>query len=555
MYGYDDHEALGADLSRFYLSGDAQAERPQAELAESVTAAGCRTDGWRVRRDGTSFWAHVVITALYDDEQQLTGYAIVTRDETERRIVEASTRTTTAEAVRLNASTDDFLSRMSHELLTPLNAILGFGQVLNMDDLSPTQRECVDRIVIAGDHLVDLVDEVLGLTSLRSGRMRLALGSVHVPSVVAGAVEMMRPLAERRHVLVVVEPMPNEPCVRADRRRLHQVLVNLLENAIKHNPEGKEVRVSCTPLEGGRARLTVVDAGLGLSESALGRLFEPLERFSAARTQVAGKGLGLALTKHLVEAMGGSLGVSSRVGEGCSFWIDLPAGGQIAPTGVEHDPSSSWAGLSPAPRRVLYVEDNLSNVRLVERVLARHPLALLTVATTGGAALERVFDDPPDVIFLDLHLPDMSGEEVLVSVRADPRTAHVPVVVLTADATSERSERLFALGADAYLTKPFDIYQLLDIIDDPMDEHHVTTQIEGSASPSAPRPVPTTDADTSMPSAELVHSMNNLLGVVLNLCALLARSATDPRVIADLAEIRNATEQALDLVKGTPPRG
>ncbi|MCU1365081.1 MAG: sensor hybrid histidine kinase [Ilumatobacteraceae bacterium] len=562
LYGYEDHEALGEQLSRFHLASDAEAMRPEAELAEAVVAGVCRTDGWRVRKDGTSFWAHVVITALFDDDRQLTGYAHVTRDETERRIVEASTRTTTEQARRVTAATDDFLSRMSHELLTPLNAILGFGQVLNLDDLSPTQRECVDRIVMAGDHLLDLVDEVLGLTTLRSGAMRLSLASVHVSSAVADAVYMMRPLADRRGVSVMVEPMPNDPYVRADRRRLHQVLVNLLENAIKHNPDDGEVRVRCAPVEGGRVRLTVVDAGLGLTESDLGRLFEPFERLSAARSQVAGKGLGLALTKHLVEAMDGSVGVSSRVGEGCSFWIDLPVTAPIAEADARLARPPITAEPAREARRVLYVEDNMSNVRLVERVLARHPLALLTVATTGGAALERVFDDDdqPDVIFLDLHLPDMSGEDVLARVRADPRTANIPVVVLTADATSERSDRLFALGANAYLTKPFDIYQLLDIIDDPTDQHHVTTRpadlpalSEPAADPAAVPPL--TDTEMWSSTTDVAHSMNLLVGVILYLFALLTRSASDRAGIAYLAEVRTATEQAVDLVTQMPSRG
>ena len=291
--------------------------------------------------------------------------------------------------------------------------------------------------------------------------------------------------------------------MRGDRQRLKQVAVNLLANAVKYNRNGGEVRVEQETIGGGRLLLVVSDTGIGIAEHDLARLFLPFERFGAARSEVEGTGLGLTLTKHLVEAMGGEIGATSQPGLGSSFWVALP----MADAPGEQSTGTPPLTLASAPasaraRTVLYVEDNLSNVKLVERVVARRPEVTLLVAMQGGIALDLAREHQPSLILLDLHLPDVSGEEVLRRLRADPRTSATPVVVLSADATPGQRRRLRANGAIDYLTKPFDIPRLLAVIDG-----------DGSVGPR--RPVP--DAP-SVPTASepldptIVASLHGLGG-------------------------------------------
>ena len=354
---------------------------------------------------------------------------------------------------------------MSHELRTPLNAVLGFGQLLQLDGLRPDQQDSVDHIVRAGAHLLELIDEVLDISRVEAGHLRLSLEPVSVEEVVADALGMVRPLAAARGVALSEVVPGGDHHVRADRQRLRQVLVNLLANAVKYNRDDGEVTVRCEPA-GGSLRLVVDDTGIGLSPHDQARLFQPFERLGAEHTDVEGTGLGLALTKQLVEVMGGAIGVTSEVGVGSSFWVELPL--TEAPSETAASPVLPSAARPPSAdvaRTVLYVEDNLSNVKLVERVVARRPEVDFMVAMHGSLAIELAREHRPSLILLDLHLPDMSGEEVLRRLRADARTADTPVVVLSADATSGQVERLRASGAADYLTKPFDIPRLLAVID------------------------------------------------------------------------------------------
>ena len=394
----------------------------------------------------------------------------ISEDITERRRTEAAVEAALAAADQANRAKTQFLSRMSHELRTPLNAVLGFGQLLQLEELGPEQRENVDQIVRAGTHLLELIDEVLDISRMESGQLRLSLEPVRVGDVVAEAVGMVAPLAAARGVRLLVDRSRSEDHVRADRQRLRQVMLNLLVNGVKYNREGGRVTVSCTEAPGGRLRLVVADTGIGVAASNLARLFQPFERLDAEDTGVEGTGLGLALAKQLVEAMGGVIGVESDVGMGSSFWVDLAmAGPSVGTAGATTGPLAA-RDLAPSvatgpARRVLYVEDNLSNIKLVERIVARRPQVELLVAMQGSVGLDLARQHHPSLVLLDLHLPDMAGEEVLRHLVADPRTSTIPVVVLSADATPGQVQRLRAEGAADYLTKPIDIPRLLAILD------------------------------------------------------------------------------------------
>jgi signal transduction histidine kinase/CheY-like chemotaxis protein len=386
---------------------------------------------------------------------------------TVRRAAEERAAEARDSAQQANHAKSEFLSRMSHELRTPLNAVLGFGQLLDLEDLPEDQRAYVGHVIKAGYHLLDLINEVLDISRIESGRMALSLEPVRVGDVVTEALDLVRPLASTRGISL---PPGHDPrChhhVQADRQRLKQVLLNLLANAVKYNHSGGSVTVTCAPIEGGRFRVAVTDTGPGISAHLLERLYVPFERLGAELTEVEGTGLGLALSKRLVDVMGGSLGVTSAVGKGSTFWVDLDE--VELPVEDELDVTPPVQGPRPADGEhvVLYIEDNVPNLRLVERILARRQGVRLLSAIQGTLGTELAREHRPDLILLDLNLPDRPGVEVLASLRSDPRTADVPVVVVSADATPGQVDRLLDAGATDYLTKPFDVSRFLALVDD-----------------------------------------------------------------------------------------
>lgn len=370
------------------------------------------------------------------------------------------------EAERVSRAKSEFLSRMSHELRTPLNAILGFGQLLEMDPLPPGQRDGVQHILKAGRHLLNLINEVLDISRIESGHLHLSLEPVEVASLLDGALNMIRPLAAQAGVtLHAAIGTPGEAYVQADRQRLHQVLLNLLSNAIKYNRRGGRVDVTCVQTDG-RMQMRVSDTGAGIPEARLRQLFIPFERLGAEQSSVEGTGLGLALSKRLAEVMRGSMGVESSPGKGSTFWIELAL--SEAPTARE---VATLLGMQMAPvagpgqHTILYIEDNTSNVQLVERIVALRPDLRLFVAMQARLGIDLAFEHRPDLILLDLNLPDMSGLEVLLLLQNDPRTSAIPVTVISADATRGQVSRLLAAGAAAYLTKPLEVPQFLAMLD------------------------------------------------------------------------------------------
>jgi signal transduction histidine kinase len=367
----------------------------------------------------------------------------------------------------------EFLSRMSHELRTPLNAILGFGQLLQMSASDPDEQESVHHILKAGGHLLALINEVLDISAVESGRMKLSLEPVLLSEVLHDTIEMIRPLADASFVSVPARlPDGSNAYVLADRQRLKQVLLNLLANAVKYNVRSGSVSVRCVAAGEDRIRIVILDSGLGIAEHDLDRLFVPFERLGADSTRVEGTGLGLVLTKHLVEVMGGEITATSAVGKGSAFSVELAA--VPAPPEALPSVSAEWAaqphGERPA-RTILYVEDNPSNVQLVSRILALRPEITLVVAMQGSLGIDLAREHDPILILLDLNLPDLSGEEVLRRLKRDPRTTDTPVVVISAAASPGQRERLRARGAADYLSKPFDVKALLALVDESATDH------------------------------------------------------------------------------------
>jgi PAS domain S-box-containing protein len=388
-------------------------------------------------------------------------------EDLERRVQERTLELTAAnaEADRANQAKSDFLSRMSHELRTPLNAILGFGQLLEMRAEHPRERESVEQILKGGRHLLGLINEVLDISRIEAGQLSLSPEPVAVGDAVKRVVDLARPLAnERRIELQIDSSAVLDRYVLADSQRLQQVLLNLVSNGIKYTQEGGRVTVACRQSTGDRYRITVTDTGPGIAPALQSRLFTPFDRLGVEPGGVEGTGLGLALSKRLVEAMGGVIGLESGQGRGSAFWVELPE--TVSPD--ERSGLSSFreapAGTAVRSGTILYIEDNPSNLRLVERVLGEHTGIRLIPAMRGRLGLALAREHHPDLILADLHLPDMSGEDVLREIQNDAALRQTPIVVVSADATPGRMKRLLAAGAHAYLTKPINVQELLRVI-------------------------------------------------------------------------------------------
>jgi len=320
----------------------------------------------------------------------------------------------------------------------------------------------------AGEHLLGLINEVLDLARIESGHTTISLEPVALRSALREAVELMRPLAEDRGIAIDMPELPaGNGYVMADNQRLKQVLINLLSNAIKYNREGASVAISVEPADEDIVRVAVTDEGQGIPPQELDRLFVPFERLQAGSTDVQGTGLGLALSRALCEAMEGEIGVQSTPGVGSTFWLTLRRGEPSAVRAAAvRDEAPPVERVYREHKTLLYIEDTVANVRLVEAILELRPQIKLLPAIQGRLGLRLAQEHLPDLILLDLHLPDLGGEEVLRLLREDNRTRGIPVVILTADATNRQLERLLADGAHAYLTKPIGVRRLLDVIDE-----------------------------------------------------------------------------------------
>ena len=384
--------------------------------------------------------------------------------------VEAALQVARDQARDASRLKDEFLSRVSHELRTPLNAILGFGQLLQLDDLTEEQHDSVNQMLRGGRHLLALINEVLDISRIETGSLALSLEAVNLLEVVTESADLIRPLAAEREISL--QPLSREDCswtVHADRQRLKQVLLNLASNAVKYNHHGGSIRLACHATPEGRVGIIVADTGPGIPADKLERLFMPFDRLGAEQTVVQGTGLGLALSKGLVEAMGGTLTAHSVQGQGTTFTLELPAAEDLLQHRDGNPPTPPSLRQDAGAHRqhtVLYVEDNPSNLRLVERVLGQRGGVQLLAASRGELVQDLVRQHRPDLVLLDLHLPGIDGEEVLRRLQADPHTAGPPVVVVSADATrSGNRERLLAAGAAEYLTKPLDVPHFLEVID------------------------------------------------------------------------------------------
>jgi len=427
-------------------------------------------------RDGMETVVSYNATTFHDRDRKLQGVFAAARDVTERKRLEQTQQLMNVELERAKAAAEkanlaksDFLSSMSHELRSPLNAILGFAQLISSETPPPTtsQMACIDPILRAGWYLLDLINEILDLAQVESGKLALSLEPTSLEEVMNECQAMIEPQGQRRGI-VMTFPHFDSPCfVHVDRTRLKQVLINLLSNAIKYNcPDGAvAVEFSVT---GDRIRIGIRDTGAGLAPDMLQQLFQPFNRLGKENSGEEGTGIGLVMSKRLVEMMGGSIGVESTVGQGSLFWFDLNSA--LAPrldVSVAQSPQVARVPVRDgvALRTLLYVEDNPANFSLVEQLVARrHDLEILG-ARDGCIGIDVARERIPDLILMDINLPGISGIDALRILREDPLTAHIPVVALSANAMPRDIEKGLGAGFFRYLTKPIKIDEFMDTLD------------------------------------------------------------------------------------------
>ncbi len=416
-------------------------------------------------------------TTFYDRDRKLRGVFAAARDVTESKRLDKALQETNVElenarvvAEKANLAKSDFLSSMSHELRSPLNAILGFAQLMNSESppATPAQKASIDQILHAGWYLLELINEILDLAVIESGKLSLSEEPVSLSEVMLECQAMIEPQGQKRGIKLTFPQLDTPYFVRADRTRLKQILINLLSNAIKYNKVDGEVAVDCMVSTPGRTRICVRDTGAGLSAEKLAQLFQPFNRLGRENSTEEGTGIGLVMSKRLIELMGGVIGVESTVGQGSVFWFELdsvaapwPVIDRTEPAAVVHVPAQHGAAL----RTLLYVEDNPANLTLVEQLIARRKDMRLLTAVNGTIGVNLARSKQPEVILMDINLPGISGIQALKILREDPLTAHIPVLAISANAMPGDIRKGLEAGFFRYLTKPIKVAEFMEELD------------------------------------------------------------------------------------------
>jgi PAS domain S-box-containing protein len=433
-------------------------------------------------RDGKTTVVSYNAATFYDRDRKLQGVFAAARDVTEsKRLGQAlqeqnvELKRARAAAEKANLAKSDFLSSMSHELRSPLNAILGFAQLINSDSPPPTrsQTESIDQILHAGWYLLELINEILDLAQIESGRLALSLEPTSLTEVMFECQAMIEPQGQKRGIKMTF-PESDSPCfVDADRTRLKQVLINLLSNAIKYNQANGTVvvDVDCAMGTPERVRVSVKDTGAGLPPDMLMQLFQPFNRLGQERSTEEGTGIGLVMSKRLVELMGGEIGVESTAGLGSVFWFELnwAAAPQLAVDKTEPANPQAQVQHGAPLRTLLYVEDNPANLKLIEQLIARRPDMRLLTAKDGNLGIQIARASRPEVILMDINLPGIGGIEALRILREDPATARIPVVALSANAMPRDIEKGLQAGFFRYLTKPIKVNEFMHTLDETLE--------------------------------------------------------------------------------------
>lgn len=433
----------------------------------NIIGVGREVEG--LRKNGTVFPIDLAVSEVYlEDKRFFTG---IVRDITERKQHDQELFQSKLEAEKTSLAKSDFLARMSHELRTPLNSIMGFSQLLEMaavrEKYPENQVNFIEQILRAGSHLLELINEVLDLSRVESGKIETHPEPVDIKNLLNEMVAFMQPIAQKGEVIISNDTeLTGCSMIKADKGLLKQCILNLLSNAIKYNQEKGEVHLHCRTMENKNIQICVTDTGPGLSEEQQASLFQPFERLGAENSEIEGSGIGLTITKKIVELMGGTVGCESQLGKGSTFFIELPVYG-------EEEPSMEPVKATPRPKKapqgknifkIFYIEDNQANLALIEHTLSRYSNIQLSSAFNGRQGIQKIQEYIPDLILLDMGLPDMEGLDVLRELKTNQQTKDIPIVVLSANALQSHINKSKDLGIERYLTKPIDIQEFADVI-------------------------------------------------------------------------------------------
>jgi PAS domain S-box-containing protein len=480
LTGWSRDEAIGRPIDDVFRIINEETREPSrnpvAQTLANGSIHGLANHTVVIARDGSETAIADSCAPIRDRAGLVVGAVLVFRDVTERNRLDRVLTDNNAQLLQARTIADDanrakseFLSSMSHELRSPLNAILGFAQLMTSDSPPPNteQQASIDQILQAGWHLLKLIDEILDLTKIESGQVALSLEPVPLSAVLKECQGMIEPPAKARGISLEFPTKETGYFVSADQTRVTQVLVNLLSNAVKYNSEGGTIQVSCVEQVPGRVRVSVRDTGAGLSAEQLAQLFQPFNRLGQEASGVEGTGIGLVVAKQLVQLMGGSIGAESTQGAGSVFWFELVlvAGPSLAgfPTTEESAPLRASHGRRP--HSLLYVEDNPANLALVEQIIARRPDLRLLTAVNGNTGIEVARESQPDVILMDINLPDISGLEAMKLLKTFPGTAHIPIVAVSANAMPRDIKKGLDAGFFRYITKPIMVNEFMDAVD------------------------------------------------------------------------------------------
>ncbi len=470
LTGYSADELLGMPSIDFTHPDDV---RQDADLSRQLVTGEIplyRRNKRYIARDGHTLWVQSTVSLLRDEQGQPRRIVGAVEDITDHmKLAEAQQARAAAEAS--NHAKSDFLSRMSHELRTPLNAMLGFAQLLELDKRHPladAQRPWVGQIQHAGWHLLEMINDVLDLSRIESGNVRLQIEPLELAALFARTVPLVEAAARKRGIRISQDLAPDAMRVQGDSTRVKQILTNLLTNAVKYNADHGRIHVA-TRMHGLEIEISVTDTGLGMTPEQMAELFQPFNRLGRERSTQEGTGIGLVISQRLAELMGGSLRARSVTGEGSVFILSLPTLQSYDTVRTDLDPLHT----QPAQyqqRTVHYVEDNETNVEVMRGVLAQRPQVRMDVSVTGLDGLAAIRNHRPDMILLDMHLPDISGMELLRHLKADLATSTIPVVIVSADALDSQITTAIACGAMRYLTKPVNVNELLAVVDEVLEQ-------------------------------------------------------------------------------------
>lgn len=416
-----------------------------------------------ISKNGHVFYLNDTIKPIVDTNGKTLEYVAFRNDITDIRLAaeekEKFLILGKQQADKANKTKSEFLSSMSHELRTPMNAILGFAQILEYDEvLGEEQLDSVDEIIKAGSHLLKLINDVLDLAKIESGHIDIELELVKLSELKDECLALISPVAKNQEISIIDENV-DAYSIHADRTRIKQVLLNLLSNAIKYNSKRGSIEFKVLPVSNNTLRIMIKDEGKGIEKNRLDELFMPFNRLGVENSDIEGTGIGLAISRKLIEKMGGTIGVESQVGKGSCFWVELPMekiasennneSKKILENKVQQEQEYQY--------KVIYIEDNPANLKLVDRILARQAHVKLITAHEPGLGLELINAHHPDLILLDINLPYMDGYQVLEILQKDESLKDIPVVAVTANAMAKDIERGKAAGFNDYLIKPINL--------------------------------------------------------------------------------------------------